>query len=150
MNILLTFTGFHDPYTLGLVGEEEQTGPILSLVNERPFDQVYLFSTPNTEENTTKTKNVLKSSLPGIKVVVKDFLIDDPTNYFSILKELREHIKDICNSADNANCFVAVTSGTPQMHACLVLLVASGEIPAHIINVRPPHFVTMYFLSTND
>ena len=142
MNILLTFTGFHDPYTLGLVGEEEQPGPILSLVNEKSFDQVYLFSTPNTKENTTKTKNALKSSLPGIKVVVKDFLIDDPTNYFTILKELREQIKNICNSTDNANYFVAVTSGTPQMHACLVLLVASGEIPAHIINVRPPRFVT--------
>ena len=142
MDILLTFTGFHDPYTVGLVGDEEQPGPILSLVKERSFDQVYLFSTPNTEKNTTKTKNVLESSLPDLKVVVKDFMIDDPTNYFTILKELREHIKDICNSADNANYFVAVTSGTPQMHACLVLLVASGEIPAHIINVRPPRFVT--------
>ena len=32
MKILLTFTGFHGPYPLGLVGEEEQSGPILFLV----------------------------------------------------------------------------------------------------------------------
>jgi transcriptional regulator with GAF, ATPase, and Fis domain len=28
------------------------------------------------------------------------------------------------------------------MHACWVLLAASGEIPARILHVRPPHFVT--------
>ncbi len=30
--LLLTFTGFQDPYSLGLVGEDEQPGPILSLL----------------------------------------------------------------------------------------------------------------------
>src|SRR5690606_5918906 len=36
----------------------------------------------------------------------------------------------------------AVASGTPQMHACWVLLAASGEIPAKILHIRPPRFVT--------
>lgn len=30
MKVLLTFTGFQDPYSIGLVGQEEQPGPILS------------------------------------------------------------------------------------------------------------------------
>lgn len=60
INILLTFTGFHDPYALGLLGEEQQQGPILSLIKERPFDRAYLFSTPNTAKNTTETRNVLR------------------------------------------------------------------------------------------
>ena len=47
MNILLTFTGFHDPYAIGLVGQQEQPGPILSLVGARSFDQVILFSEYN-------------------------------------------------------------------------------------------------------
>ena len=46
MRILLTFTGFHDPYAKGLVGEEEQPGPIISLLHARSFDLVYLLSTP--------------------------------------------------------------------------------------------------------
>lgn len=32
-NTLLTFMGFHDPYTKGLVGQEEQPRPVLSLVS---------------------------------------------------------------------------------------------------------------------
>lgn len=39
MDVLLTFTGFHDPYFKGLVDEEEQPGPILTLLSTRSFDQ---------------------------------------------------------------------------------------------------------------
>jgi len=42
MNVLLTFTGFHDPYFKGLVDEEEQPGPILSLLTTRSFDHIFL------------------------------------------------------------------------------------------------------------
>ena len=60
VRILLTFTGFHDPYSKGLVGEEEQPGPIVSLLQARSFDLVYLLSTPNTERNTAATVAALK------------------------------------------------------------------------------------------
>jgi len=142
MDILLTFTGFHDPYSIGLVGEEEQPGPILSLLNKKSFDQIYLLGTPNTAKNTLETKKALESLYPRLKVELIDLSIDDPTDYFLILKELRKHILNICNTINKANYFVSVTSGTPQMHACWFLLASSGEIPAHILNVRPPRFVT--------
>ena len=48
MDILLTFTGFHDPYFKGLVDEEEQPGPIISLLSIRSFDHIVLFDTPST------------------------------------------------------------------------------------------------------
>ena len=66
MKILLTFTGFHDPYALGLLGAEEVPGPILSLLAVRNFDQVILFDTPNTRENTRLT-DVYPSSKLGIR-----------------------------------------------------------------------------------
>ena len=59
MDILLTFTGFHDPYAVGLVGQEEQPGPVLSLVRVRSFDQVILFSTPGVEKNTLADREAL-------------------------------------------------------------------------------------------
>jgi hypothetical protein len=66
MDVLLSFTGFQDPYAIGLVGQEEQPGPILSLVSARSFDRIILFSTPNTESNTTVTSNALQSLYPNI------------------------------------------------------------------------------------
>jgi len=142
MNILLTFTGFHDPYTKGLVGEEQQTGPILSLVGSKSFDHIILFSTPNTEINTSDTKKALQSQFPNIDVEIREFSIEDPTNYIPILKGLRPHIQEVCSTFKKASYYVSVASGTPQMHACWILLAASGEIPAHILHVRPHRFVT--------
>ena len=54
MDVLLTFTGFHDPFFKGLVGQEEQPGPILSLLSARSFDQIYLFDTPSTQKVTKR------------------------------------------------------------------------------------------------
>jgi len=64
MKVLLTFTGFHDPYAVGLVGQEEQAGPVLSLLSARAFDRVVLFSTPRTEKNTQATQKTLRSLYP--------------------------------------------------------------------------------------
>ena len=59
MKVLLTFTGFHDPYAVGLVGQEEQPGPILSLVGAKSFERIMLFSTPGAERNTRDTREAL-------------------------------------------------------------------------------------------
>jgi transcriptional regulator with AAA-type ATPase domain len=141
MNILLTFTGFQDPYAIGLVGQEEQPGPILSLVGARSFDRIILFSTPHAEKNTLATRDALQSLYPRVEIEVRDLLLHDPTDYVAILTGLRTHIREITDSTSIVNCFIAVASGTPQMHACWVLLAASGEIPARLLNVRPPRFV---------
>lgn len=140
--ILLTFTGFHDPYVKGLVDQEEQPGPILSLVSVRTFDRIILLSTPATEQITSNTKSALHILNPGIDVAIKNLPLGDPTDYSLILRGLRKHIREIQEDNAGATYFIAVTSGTPQMHACWVLLTASGEIPAHLLNVRPPRFVT--------
>ena len=62
MDVLLTFTGFHDPYFKGLVDQEEQPGPILSLLSARSFDHIFLFDTPSTHGVTQETKDVIFSA----------------------------------------------------------------------------------------
>ncbi|MCX7858170.1 MAG: hypothetical protein N2513_09390 [Deltaproteobacteria bacterium] len=72
IKILLTFTGFHDPYAVGLIGEEELPGPILSLVKHVRFYKIILFSSPRTEKNTYCTKQALKTLHPDTSVEVHD------------------------------------------------------------------------------
>lgn len=140
--ILLTFTGFHDPYSKGLVGQEDQRGPILSLVAEEPFDSIILFSTPATEEITLATQKELARIAPDTETEIRDLPLSDPTDYRAILTQLRLHLSSILNERPDTRFFIAVASGTPQMHASWVLLAASGEIPAKILHIRPPRFVT--------
>jgi hypothetical protein len=95
MRVLLTFTGFHDPYTKGLVGQEEQSGPILSLVSVRAFEQIILFSTPSTVEHTQATKDALDTLHPHLHVEIRDVPLHDPTNYNAILQGVRTHLREI-------------------------------------------------------
>jgi sigma54-dependent transcription regulator len=125
LRILLTFTGFNDPYTIGLVGEEQQPGPILSLLRARSFDRIVLFSTPNTANNTAETDRAIKAESHGVAVVIRELPLSDPSDYKTILKGLRTEFQDIADSAAQAEYFIATASGTPQMHACWVLLAAS-------------------------
>lgn len=141
MDVLLTFTGFHDPYFKGLVDQEEQPGPILSLLSMRSFDYIFLIDTPKTQEITEQTKNAI-CEIYNSEVHLLKIDLDDPTNYNDIFRGLKTHLRDIMESLQTANFYVAVASGTPQMHACWVLLAASGEIPARILHIRPPHYVT--------
>lgn len=142
MDVLLTFTGFHDPYFKGLVDEEEQPGPILSLLSTSSFDQIFLFDTPTTRKVTEETGFAISKLYPRSTVHILEMALSDPTNYHEIFRGLRGHLQIIIEKFASARFFVAVASGTPHMHACWVLLAASGEIPARILHVRPPHFVT--------
>ena len=140
--LLLTFTGFHDPYTKGLLGEEEQPGPILSLVVARPFHEIILISTPNTRTLTQATVEAIAQVSLDSTVHTVHLGLEDPTDYRAILVALRNDVLPITRDREDAEVFVAVASGTPQMHACWLLLVASGELPAKILHVRPPKFVS--------
>ena len=138
MKILITFTGFNDPYSKSLVEGDEQPGPVLSLLAARKFDRVILLSTPSTAERTEGTAK----AACGIDVSVRSLNLPDPTDYLAILRELRREWGAIRGDNLDAEVFVATASGTPQMHACWFLLTASGEVPATLLHVRPPRFVT--------
>jgi DNA-binding NtrC family response regulator len=142
MDVLLTFTGFHDPFFKGLVDHEEQHGPILSLLSSRSFDHVFLFDTPATQKLTEQTKDAISNLHRDCNVHIFKINLGDPTDYAAILNGLRPHISKIIEEFTQAQFFVAVASGTPHMHACWLLLTASGEITARILHVRPPKFVT--------
>ncbi len=142
MNVLLTFTGFHDPYFKGLIDLEEQPGPILTLLRSRSFDHIFLFDTPGTVKITKETKTAIEELHPGTVVHLIEIGISDPTHYRKLLSGIREYLPRIMEEFSSAKFFIAVASGTPQMHACWVLLASSGEIPARILHIRPPKFVT--------
>ncbi|MBI3867052.1 MAG: sigma 54-interacting transcriptional regulator [Verrucomicrobia bacterium] len=141
MKVLLTFTGFHDPFSEGLISAEREAGPVLTVTSERNFDSVFLFTTPSTSDITLETQKQLAIRLPACKVEICDVPLKDPTNYLGILKHLRTHFRAINKSYREADFFICVSSGTPHMHASWLMLAASGEIPARILQTRARRFV---------
>jgi DNA-binding NtrC family response regulator len=141
LKVLLTFTGFHDPFALSVTTGEMRAGPILTVVAERQFDRVYLFSTPKAAEISEQTAAAITERHPGVSVEILEVPLKDPTNYLGILRQLRGHFKVLNDAHPDAEYSISVSSGTPHMHACWLLLAASGEIPATILQSTPPEFV---------
>jgi transcriptional regulator with AAA-type ATPase domain len=141
MRILLTFTGFHDPFAEVAVADEKEAGPVLTVASERQFDRVYLFTTPTTTDISAQTKEVLLSRNKEMTVEICEVPLKDPTNYLGILNQLRSHFKEISKQNPGADYFICVSSGTPHMHASWLILAASGEIPARILQTRAAKFV---------
>lgn len=141
MRILLTFTGYHDPFAKSELDGDMRAGPVLTVVAEGQFDRVYLFTTPNMEGIANGTLNAIVEKHPDIAVNQVEILLKDPTNYLGILKLVRSAFKKIHKKYPDADYSISVSSGTPQMHSCWLLLAASGEIPASILQSTPPEFV---------
>jgi hypothetical protein len=93
MKVLLTFTGFHDPFAASAATGEMRAGPILTVVAERSFDRVYLFTTPKAAEISEKTASAITERNPGVTVEILEVPLKDPTNYLGILRQLRSHFK---------------------------------------------------------
>jgi len=142
MRVLLTFTGFHDPFFKGTINDDELPGPIVSLLTHRHYDRVILFDTPGTQEVTDLTRRAIAGISKDISVSIKKIPLSDPTSYDQILNGIRSHLPEIAAECDDASFDISVASGTPQMHSCWMLLSASGEIPSRIVNIRPLRFVT--------
>jgi len=142
---LLTFVGYHDPYYRGPLEDEDLKGPILYLLELERFDRVLLFATPNLTDRTNDTAGVIRETHEGTEVeILHCDGIEDPTDYGQIFSELRRQFRriDVDRAPDSNAYYIATASGTPQMHAVWLMMAAAGEIPAKILQARPPRFVT--------
>lgn len=71
-----------------------------------------------------------------------EIALTDPTDYAAITQGIRTAFRSLPKADQEDEYFVSVASGTPQMHAIWILLIASGDIPARVLHVRPPRFVS--------
>lgn len=152
MNILLSFTGFHDPYSPSVVEQRQQAGPILSMIEALNIDAVELFDTPGTTDNTQRTITALAEQYPRMTVSVHHAeMLEDPTDHIGIMSFLRPLMHEILNAYPDEEFYISISSGTPSMHACWLLLVADGSIPARAVYGHPPrHAEEIYRVSEVD
>lgn len=157
MKILLSFTGYGDAdsssfpepdghgSSSGVGGEGPVAavwpGSILTMLQHRHFHHVYLLDTPETEEDTQRTLTAIRARHDATEASVISLDVQDPANYGELLDNLRRHVKPLTLRHANAEFFVNLAAGTPQMHTCWILMCASGELPARILQTRPARFL---------
>lgn len=134
--VLVTFNGDRDPTP---PAAPSQDGPVLTLLKAREiFAKVILFFTPNLEARAGETARIIQERYPRTLVVCRSLDIEDPTSYSDILKALRPALRELCPPVKGTEYHICVSPGTPQIHACWLLMAASGEITARILQVKNP------------
>ncbi|NCD32186.1 MAG: hypothetical protein EOL87_02090 [Spartobacteria bacterium] len=137
--ILLTFTGSHDPFSGSVIDGMKQVGPVLSMLQGMMFDRVVLFGTPGMKRQTDDTVVAIQKMFESVAVEVKELSkLNNPTDHAMIMRYLRKFAVDIIDAYPESELVISISSGTPAMHACWLLLVADGTVPARIYSSYRP------------
>jgi len=141
MKILLTFTGANDPFVESSGPGERTSGPVLTVASAQPFDLIHLFSTPATVENSAQTKAELQKRHNNLRVEISDLAFKEPENSPGIPGQLKPRFKKLQKKHPRAEYFICVSSGIPHVDAGWLMLAASGEIQARILQPHAAKFV---------
>ncbi len=143
--VLLTFVGSNDAGKL--TGKND--GAIITALRNDKFDEVILLWNNNKTGSPTYAEivNHLKKEIKKQKLAKKvdDILLDikDVTNHNEIYIKLKK-FTDNLKKNDGIVYTASITSGTPSMQACWILLGESGEFseeyPLNLIQVKDPRF----------
>jgi len=133
--IYLTFIGNHDKIIPG-----RQLGAALAifLQYKEQLDQVFIFVTPSKPEDSANyneiaqnTKSVLEQEKPGIEVELIQLELQNPIDFDIVYPIMLHEIQKIFENEilKKTEKIINITSGTPTMTACWVLLHKSGLLP---------------------
>ncbi|MBN1351934.1 sigma 54-interacting transcriptional regulator [candidate division KSB1 bacterium] len=138
-NILLSFVGNHDPFD----PVDNSDGPILNLLSHKSFEKIYLFYNSDIYLRQASELNVeLKKRDVDTYLSYVPIEITDPTDYSLLFPLINDACQKILteNSHQNSYYFIAMASGTPQMHTIWVLLQQSQLFPAKLLQALEPKF----------
>ena len=114
-NILLTWVGSHDPTGWNPRTKSTELGPILSLLQQREFDAVYLFINvfsgyDDFRKRATEVLLVCRRDRPRMRVSQKPLDII----YFPMIDDLPS---DLVNAQSHRACFLRKLGGLPPPDA---------------------------------
>jgi hypothetical protein len=145
--VLLTFVGSNDAGSL--LENSKGEGAIITALKNEQFDEVILlwnennFTNPSYSEIVKHLKKEIKNNKFANKISNFKFDFADVTNHNQIYTSLKSCVDKLPKNK-NINYTASITSGTPAMQVCWILLGESGEFseefPLRLIQVKDPKF----------
>ena len=124
--LLMTFVGTTDVKLI-----EESKGPAISAVLELNPKSVVLIATAGSGvrhdliDGAAQFAKLVTRLSPGTKTTIVTMDIDDPTDHNEIYPKLREIVHT--HGSTRTPMVAAISSGTPSMQVCWILLAESGD-----------------------
>ncbi len=155
--VYFSFIGNHDKITHG-----QPHGAVLNIYfrYKEKLRDVFLFITPsqkggmvNYGEIARQTQAVMEREKPGIRVRLIDLTLSSPVDFDLVYPVMLDATQGILEDEKlkNTEKIINITSGTPTMTACWVLLHKSGLIPqSKIIQAFETRFARQRGASTQE
>lgn len=124
--VLMTFVGTTD---IKLI--DERKGPAIAAVLELQPTSVVLIATTGAGarhdllDGAAQFAKLVKREAPGARTSIVTMDIDDPTDHNEIYPKLRDIVQ--AHAQPHVPLVAAISSGTPSMQVCWILLAESGD-----------------------
>jgi DNA-binding NtrC family response regulator len=145
-----TLIGNHD----ALDRNQDGFGAALTIffAHKDEIDSVYIFSSPDKphfpyHQMAEKTKLRMESEKIGVEVIIKALDIENPADFELVYKAMLDEILAVIDADSIAEDekIINITSGTPTMSTCWVLMQKSGLIKnAKLIQSFEPKYQRKY------
>ena len=134
---LLSFVGNRDPHT-----EDDEEGPLLSLLSVHSYDSIYLFcNAPTYLERARMVQQIVESQEEVTEFHFVSLELESPIDYGEIYTKFSRTVAGILEQLPaDVEISVLLDPGTPQMQTAWFLLAASGALPARLLQGVPPRF----------
>lgn len=133
---LIAVAAGQDPSYLDPREDATVPGPILSALADRRFDRLVILWRPKRQEAAERTAAAVAERHPRLAVELQTLELDDAHNHPEIWAKLRTTVRRVRARSPQDDFAVLLTGDTPEIHACWLLLVLSGEFPARTFNLR--------------
>lgn len=143
MDILFTFAGNRDPFNPEVVKGVFTDGPVLTLLTERSYAAVHIFTNPSSLPNAQRLQQEIAKRDGDVRTRIHNIDIPDPTDYEALFLNMSARCRVILEEYRDQQpaCFIATASGTPQMQTVWFLMAQSGIVPATLLKITPPRFL---------
>jgi hypothetical protein len=95
MDILFTFAGNRDPYNPEAVKGVFTDGPVLTLLTERSFHAVHIFTNPNSLPNAQRLQQEIFKRAGDVRTRIHNIDIPDPTDYEALFLNMSARCREI-------------------------------------------------------
>lgn len=129
--ILITFIGNNDCFL-----REGKEGAIISILKQRAFDLLYiLYNDTRYLQHASDILLYCRKKFPNLTVRYQEAESLNPIEYNVVYPSMVSAIKSILKEegTKDAEYTISLTSGTPTMHSCWILIVMGGIIDAKLI-----------------
>ena len=139
--LLVSFIGNNDAGKL--IGKND--GAILTLLSKRKFEEIHLLWNPseNKDINFYKIAKYVKSEIIkrgySNEIILHAIELNNVTDHNEIYPKLLRFCKSL-NLDENSEVYSAISSGTPSMQVCWILMAESGDFPLKLIRTNEPKF----------